>query len=125
MEDITMKEFTYATETIIETINEAIYNNDMSKFNAECSHAEADAYIAHIDAVDALNKAASTKETVDEYLSRWDKQMLELHYKYKASVLSNIDRTLNELISQIHNLENLNIEIERIEAKEAERECGE
>lgn len=120
-----MKEFTYATETIIETINEAIYNNDMSKFNAECSHAEADAYIAHIDAVDARNKATSTKETVDEYLSRWNKQMLELHYKYKASVLSNIDRTLNELISQIHNLENLNIEIERIEAKEAERDCGE
>lgn len=120
-----MKEFTYATETIIETINEAIYNNDMSKFNAECKHAESDAYIAHIDAVDAHNKATSTKETVDEYLSRWDKQMLELHYKYKTSVLSNIGRTLNELISQIHNLEDLNVEIERIEAKETERECGE
>lgn len=120
-----MKEFTYATETIIETIYEAIYNNDMSKFNAECKHTESDAYIAHIDAVDARNKATSTKETVDEYLSRWDKQMLELHYKYKASVLNNIGRTLNELISQIHNLEDLNVEIERIEAKEAERECGE
>lgn len=125
MEDITMKEFTYATETIIEIINEAIYNNDMGKFNAECNHAESDAYIAHIDAVDARSKAASTKETVAEYLSRWDKQMLELHYKYKVSVLCNIGRTLNELISQIHNLEDLNIEIERIETKETEYECGE
>ena len=120
-----MKEFTYATEVIIEIINEAIRNDDMKKFDIERRHAETDAYIAHIDAVDARNKATSTKETVDEYLSRWDKQMLELHYKYKASVLNNIGRTLNELISQIHNLEDLNVEIERIEAKEAERECGE
>lgn len=120
-----MKEFTYATEIIIEIINEAIYNNDMERFDAERRHAETDAYIAHIDAVDARNKAASTNETVAEYLSRWDKQMLELHYNHKASILCNIGRTLNELISQIHNLEDLNAEIERIETKEAERDCGE
>ena len=97
----------------------------MSKFEAEYRHAETDAYIAHIDAIDVHNKPASAKETIAEYLRRWDKGMLELHYKHKVSLLYNISETLNILISQIHNLEDLNTEIERIEMKEAKYECGE
>lgn len=120
-----MKEFTYATETIIEIIYEAIRNNDMEKFDTERRHAASDSYIAHIDAVDARNKAASDNETMTECLHRWNKEELELYYEDKASLLYDIGRTLEKLISQVHHLEDLNIEIERIEAEEAEYECGE
>lgn len=120
-----MKEFTYATETIIEIIEEAIRNNDMEKFYTERRHAATDAYIAHIDAVDARVKTASTDESMTECLHRWNKEELELHYEDKVSLLHDIGQTLDQLISQISHLEYLNTEIERIEAEEAEYECGE
>lgn len=120
-----MKEFTYATEVIIEIIEEAIRNNDMEKFYIERRHAATDAYIAHIDAVDARVKTASTDESMTECLHRRNKEELELHYEDKASLLYDIGRTLEKLISQVHSLEDLNIEIERIENEEAEHECGE
>lgn len=120
-----MKEFTYATETVIEIIEEAIRNNDMEKFDTERRHAASDSYIAHIDAIDARTRAASTDETMIECSHRWNKEELELHYEDKASLLYDIGRTLEKLISQVHSLEDLNIEIERIEAEEAEHECGE
>lgn len=120
-----MKEFTYATETILEIIDEAIRNNDMEKFDTERSHAASDSYIAHIEAVDARNKATSNDEAIFEWLHCWNKEELDQYYEDKASLLYDIGRTLSKLISQVHNLEELNIEIEQIEAKEAEYECGE
>lgn len=110
-----MKKFTFATETILEVINEAIRNGDMSKFEVECKHAETDSYIAHIDAIDARNKAASGHETIAEYLYRWSKETLESHYEDKASLLCDIGLTLSELISQVHKLEDLNVKIEEVE----------
>ena len=120
-----MKEFTYATETIIKIINKAIYNNNMEKFDAERRHAASDSYIAHIEAIDARTRAASTNETMTECMRRWNKEELELYYEDKASLLYDIGRTLEKLISQVHSLEDINIEIERIEAEEAEYEFGE
>lgn len=120
-----MKEFTYATETILEIIDEAIRNNDMEKFDTERSHAASDSYIAHIEAVDARNKAESDYTAIFDWHHCWNKEELELYYEDKASLLYDIGRTLSKLISQVHNLEELNIEIEQIEAKEAEYECGE
>lgn len=125
MEGITMKEFTYATETIIEIIEEAIRNNDMEKFDTERRHAASDSYIAHIEAIDARTRAASIDQTMTECLHCWNKEELDLYYEDKASLLYDIGRTLEKLISQVHNLEDLNTEIERIEMKEAEYECGE
>lgn len=125
MEDITMKEFTYATETILEIIDEAIRNNDMEKFDTERRHAASDSYIAHIDAIDARVKAASADESTTERQRLWNKEALDLYYEDKTSLLYDIGRTLEKLISQVHDLEYLNTEIERIEAKEARYECGE
>lgn len=120
-----MKEFTYATETIIEIIEEAIRNNDMEKFDTERRHASSDSYIAHIKAIDARTRAASIDQTMTECLQCWNKEELDLHYEDKASLLYDIGRTLEKLISQVHSLEEHNIEIERIEAEEAEYECEE
>ena len=120
-----MKEFTYATETILEIIDEAIRNNDMEKFDTERRHAASDSYIAHIDVIDARAKATSADESTTERQRLWNKEVLELYYEDKTSLLYDIGRTLKELISQVHDLEYLNTEIERIESKEAEYECGE
>lgn len=120
-----MKEFTYATEVIIEIIDEAIRNNDMKKFDIERRHAASDSYIAHIDAIDARTRATSDSEAMTECLHRWNKEELDVYYEDKASLLYDIGRTLDKLISQVYHLEDLNIEIERIEAEEAEYDCRE
>lgn len=125
-----MKEFTYATETILEIIDEAIRNNDMEKFDTERSHAASDSYIAHIEAVDARNKAESDYTAIFDWHHCWNKEELDYYYEEKTSLLYDISRTLSKLISQVHNLEEINTEIEEIEAKEikaeeAEHECGE
>ena len=120
-----MKEFTYATETIIEIIYEAIRNNDMEKFDNERRHASSDSYIAHIDAIDARNKAESDYTAIFDWHHCWNKEELDYYYEEKTSLLYDIGRTLSKLISQVHNLEEINTEIERIETEEAEYECGE
>lgn len=114
-----MKEFAYMTEKILEAIDNAIRHNDMEFFQREYRSANSDSYIAHIDVIDAYAKKNNNESKADRQY-RQNLEELELHYEDKTSVVYDMRRTVEELVSQIQKLEEINIEIERLETEQAE-----
>lgn len=119
MEERTVKEFAYMTEKILEAIDNAIRHNDMEFFQREYRSANSDSYIAHIDVIDAYAKKNNNESKADRQY-RQNLEELELHYEDKTSVVYDMRRTVEELVSQIQKLEEINIEIERLETEQAE-----
>lgn len=114
-----MKEFAYMTEKILEAIENAVRHNDMEFFQKEYRSANSDSYIAHIDVIDAYVKK-NDNESMTDCLYRRNLEELELHYEDKTSVVYDMKRTVEELVSQIQKLEEINIEIERLEAEQVD-----
>ena len=114
-----MKEFTYMTEKIMEAIENAIRHNDMEFFQKEYRSANSDSYIAHIDVIDAYAKK-NDDESMADCRYRWNLEELDLHYEDKLSTVYDMRRTVEALVSQIQKLEEINIEIERLEGEQAE-----
>lgn len=119
MEERTVKEFAYMTEKILEAIDNAIRHNNMEFFQREYKSANSDSYIAHIDVIDAYAKKNNNESKADRQY-RQNLEELELHYEDKTSVVYDMRRTVEELVSQIQKLEEINIEIERLETEQAE-----